>query len=271
VPSWGVVIIVVCAAGVSAIGVYFLVLRSRKRQQVVAMSPAERELYESEKEYGTMVNEAEKEYKASARALDIEVNAAQKGLKKAVDGVNKVLGRHGLSVCLYEDRVETPDGVAHFEDGPVTATVDTAGNIAVSQRITLTRLVAGGVIGGIIFPKKKITDSRELYLLIESPTFASVVKCPPDKGAKVRQFAAKLTNTSRNALSLMQARQRKIADMQALIESTQAKREQGCMQAGQRLEAVKQQTQRVTSARLALGLSDPCALQSETGADQTAN
>jgi len=45
---------------------------------------------------------------------------------------------------LYPDRLETPHGTARFSDGPVTATVDTAGNLAVGRRATLTRMAAGG-------------------------------------------------------------------------------------------------------------------------------
>jgi len=93
-------------------------------------------------------------------------------------------------ITLYEHTIATPQGSASLHGASFS--VDTAGNLAVTKRVTLTRLVAGGIIGGLIFQKKSKDDSRELYIVIESPTVVSAVKCPPDQGPKARQFAAKI-------------------------------------------------------------------------------
>jgi hypothetical protein len=104
--------------------------------------------------------------------------------------------------ALYHDRLQTPHGTAYFSDGPVRATVDTAGNLAVGRRATLTRMAAGGllfgalgaVVAGAGFKKDKRYDERELYLLVEAPKFASIGEFEPEYGAQVREFTVDLHN-----------------------------------------------------------------------------
>lgn len=105
---------------------------------------------------------------------------------------------------LYTDRLQTPHGIAYFRDGPVAATVDTAGNLAVGRRATLTRMAAGGllfgslgaIVAGAGFKKDRVHDARELYLLIESPNLLSVGEFDPSKGAALRDFAVRINNAS---------------------------------------------------------------------------
>ena len=253
-PAWGIVVIVIVALAVFGVGGFLHYLYMKKKREIAAMNPEEKELHDAEKEYAAMVKQAEKEHKATVKSLDKAVAIAQRAYQSAVDGVNRVLGKYG-EVRLFEDRVETPDGVAGFEDGPVSVTVDTAGNIAVSKRITLTRLVAGGIIGGIIFPKKKVHDERELYLLVETPGFASMAACDPEHGAKVRQFAIQINNTYKNAPALKQEREQTIAQANATLEAARVSREQDATEADQRLEAIKQDIQRVDAARQAVSSS----------------
>ena len=85
------------------------------------------------------------------------------------------------------------------------AAVDAAGNLAVTKRSTLTRMAAGGVLlgpvgllGGGMMKKTQKHDTRELYLLIETPTFVAALACKPDDGAKVRAFAAKVKTAYRS-------------------------------------------------------------------------
>jgi Short C-terminal domain len=83
--------------------------------------------------------------------------------------------------------------------------VDTAGNLAIGKRATLTRMATGGlllgplgaVIGGAGFKKDKQYDTWELYLLVEAPEFESIGEFEPQYGAQVREFAVDVHNAYR--------------------------------------------------------------------------
>jgi hypothetical protein len=106
---------------------------------------------------------------------------------------------------LYRDRVVVTTLLAAGGDhypftGEVIATVGTAGNIAVTRGRNLAAKGLGlGVGGGLgVFllgnAKEQVTDTRELYLLIEGPTWATSYSCQVDRGAAARAFA-QLVNT----------------------------------------------------------------------------
>ncbi len=150
------------------------------------------------------IREAEAEVRRSQRDYDQSVAAALEHLEAACDERGRRLGTcHG--VTLFERAIATPQGTVSLVG--VRAEVDTAGNVAVTNRATLTRTVAGGllagpvgaVVGGAGFKKTKQIDTRELYLRIEAPTLSCVVPCPPDEGVQVRSFAAAVTTAASRA------------------------------------------------------------------------
>ncbi len=245
-----IVLIIVAAMGVSA-GAFFILRVMKKKRQVQAMSPEQRELYEAEKEYEALVGEAEKGHQKTVKEWDRHVADMERELQRANAIGSKPTGAY-KGVKLYNDRIVTPQGTAYFEKEAVSAIADTAGNIAMTQRITLTRLVAGGIIGGLIFPKKKTHDSRELYLLVQAERFGSVTDCDPDHGQKVRQFAMSINNATQHAQSFWESKERTIADAQVKLEAAKANRERGLEEAGQKLQATKGKIQRVESARQAI-------------------
>ena len=99
---------------------------------------------------------------------------------------------------LHEGYVVTGDGTYYI--GPSTkATVDTAGNIAVTRRATLTRFALLGFGPALLFQKKQVHDARELYLLIEDDDWMTIVACDPSEGEKVRRVAARINEMAKNA------------------------------------------------------------------------
>ena len=222
----GLILVIVFASLISAAIIVWMVLRI-KRDAANSLSPQE-----------VAVKDAEKQYQTLEKACDKELSSAQRSLEKAQGGVNKTLGHYG-GIRLFEDRVQTPQGVASFMDGPVSSTVDTAGNIAVSQRITLTRLLAGGIIGGIIFPKKNKTDSRELYLLVQTPQFASMIECKPEHANRVRQLAVQISNTSLQAESLRVARQNAIDTAEKHLGEVSESRQAALAASSKQLETAR--------------------------------
>jgi len=96
---------------------------------------------------------------------------------------------------LHEFALITPGGEVPLD--AVEASVDTAGNLSVTKRATLTRMAAGGLLlgglGAVLslgFQKKEQQDTRELYLLLDAGPASVVIQADPDAGAEVRRFAS---------------------------------------------------------------------------------
>lgn len=73
-----------------------------------------------------------------------------------------------------------------------TASVDTAGNL--DKKITATRLVLTGVFA-LAWQKKK--DNRELYIMVDGPTYSMVMRIDPARSADARKFAAGVNTAAR--------------------------------------------------------------------------
>jgi DNA repair exonuclease SbcCD ATPase subunit len=177
------------------------------------------------------------------------LKSAEKALRDAEQSGQKKLGSY-KDVTLYEDRVKTAQGTAKLTP-EVTASADTAGNLAVTKRITLTRLAAGGIVGGLVFQKKQKHDTRELYLLVETPEFANVTEGNADDGAKVRELAAKITTAGRNAANVARLREQAIESAKRELEQARSDRT-AIETAEDALRQVEADLTAVESARTAL-------------------
>jgi Short C-terminal domain len=155
-----------------------------------AIKAAELKLRQAQEVHATAVSNARKKLGDAEAVYTKAVRSAQQTLSEwTAPGTGRRIDSY-QGITLFEHSITTPQGSASLHGASVS--VDTAGNLAVTKRVTLTRLVAGGIIGGLIFQKKSKDDSRELYIVIETPTVVSAVKCPPDQGPKARQLAAKV-------------------------------------------------------------------------------
>jgi hypothetical protein len=106
-------------------------------------------------------------------------------------------------ISVYEDRIIDPEWRHLPFSGEVTATADTAGNIAVTRGRNLAAKGVGtlflGPIGlfGIGNAKERATDTRELYLLVEGPGWAYTHAFDPSLGQVVREFAQRINVEAR--------------------------------------------------------------------------
>lgn len=188
-------------------------LRKARRAHQAAILAAERDLKKAEREYRKRV--------AIARQnLDVLRSPTGKKLEK----FNNIL--------VYERTITTPKG--SYSIIGVKATVETAGNLAVTKRATLTRMVVGDVIagpvgavvGGAGFKKTKRLDVRELYLYIEGPTFQYVQQFRPDEGPRVRQFAATINSVASRAAIDEPNRPERILEYERALSLAEGSREQ---------------------------------------------
>lgn len=170
-----------------------------------ALKEAQRRLKEAEKAHEQRVKTAKKAYAAAQKSQASGLKDVESRLADARK--DRKLGSLA-GVTLYEDRIETPDGVAELSD-EVRADVDTAGNLAMSSRVTATRLVTLGVFA-FAFKKKKKHDTRELYLVVETPEFMTVRQIDPNLGPRARSFVAQITTATRQAETSAEAKRQAV-------------------------------------------------------------
>ncbi|HUZ00545.1 MAG TPA: hypothetical protein VMU89_09340 [Thermomicrobiaceae bacterium] len=161
---------------------------------------ARRALARIEHQHLAALSLATKNLRAAEQAHTAGVSRAQASLVASEHPTGRRLAQY-RGVTLYERVIHTPNGSAAVIGAK--ATVDSAGNMAVTQRHTVTRFMAGGAVlgpvgavGSVFFPKKKRHDTRELYLLIETDQYSTVVQCKPEEGAVARNFAAQVNTAA---------------------------------------------------------------------------
>jgi len=197
-------------------------LKESEKEHESRVKQGQRLLVQAEKQHEGAVKDVQKELQAAQKDYDKGIKSAEKRLRDAEQSGQKKLGNY-KDVTLYEDRITTAQGTAKLTPD-VTASADTAGNLAVTKRITLTRLAAGGIIGGLVFQKKQKHDTRELYLLVETPEFASVTQGSAEDGSKVRDLAAKIVTAGRNAANVARLREQAIDSAKRELEQARLNR-----------------------------------------------
>ena len=221
-----IIVVLLLAAGVGG----FLYWKKREADRIAAMSPEERELFEAESEYKQNTKMAQTALAKTQKEYDKNVKQAEKALAQAEQvGTRKLKAYSGKSgsVTLYDLHLVTPSGTVNFLEGECTATLDSAGNLARTQKTSLGRMVGGGLLlgpagalAGGMLKKNKTFDDRELYLLIESATVGALIQCNPDDGAKVREVAMLINTQARNAQNINQQRIAGIQQATATLEAT---------------------------------------------------
>jgi hypothetical protein len=100
-------------------------------------------------------------------------------------------------IVMYDQRLEV-----RRMDGQVRASVETAGELMVSQRPTLTRMMVGSVlpgtalIPGLAFQKQTVRDTRALFFVLEHPEWARMVQVHPDYEAALKPVAIAVNQAS---------------------------------------------------------------------------
>jgi hypothetical protein len=164
---------------------------------------AKRAAREARRTYDRAVHAAERAQRDAERNRENELHVARTQLTAAEDPRGGRVGEY-RKVVLYERVIVTPNGHEVSVRG-ATASVDATGSIAVTQRPTLTRAAAGGllfgpigVLGSLAARKREVHDGRELYLIIETEAGGIVVECPGGDGLVARQFAVAIGTMARN-------------------------------------------------------------------------
>ena len=175
-----------------------------------AADPAEAAVDQAISDLAIRRKDYQQRIKERVKALTQARKKGAKSVKAAERGLNTArtipLIAHAGKIRVFEDRVETPEGT-HPLDAQVNATVDSAGNMMVTRRHTLTRFALIGVFS-VFTPKATKHDNRELYFLIEHPEWASIAKLNPDRGMGARQ-AAQATNVAAHRVETAKVERKK--------------------------------------------------------------
>lgn len=220
-------------------------------------SEAEAELLSAQNEYDERVSAAFASLAQAAAPWNQEVKKAKSALEYASGyGMRKVGSFHGLT--LYEHQLMVPSGIMGFETGHVRVTIDTAGNLVQTQRATLTRMAAGGLLLGPLgallggmYKKKEMQDTRELYILVESDTIGAVLPLDPDQGPKARRFAAMVQSTANGAPARAQQREQSVAQWQRYLDDMMVQRFNALAAPRAAAAAAEADTARLDAARAA--------------------
>lgn len=110
-------------------------------------------------------------------------------------------------LTLFPDRLVDHEARHLPFNGAVQATVDSAGNIAVTRGRNLAAKGVGTLMFGPVGlfmmgnAKHREVDTRELYLLVEGPGWAYTHPFIPETGGELRKFASLLNVTARSFLA----------------------------------------------------------------------
>jgi hypothetical protein len=158
---------------------------------------------------------ADRGVSSAERARTRRIAALEGQLRELGDRRGRRLGDFGGCV-LHEFVLITPGGEVPLDE--VEASVDTAGNLSVTKRATLTRMAAGGLLlgglGAVLslgFQKKEQQDTRELYLLLDAGPASVVIQAVPDAGPEVRRFASQVNAAAFDVAARRARRQQEFA------------------------------------------------------------
>jgi hypothetical protein len=167
-----------------------------------------------------------RELGAADRAVAAAERARAEQLAQLQGRIATLEDRRGKRVAdfggcfLHEFVLLTPGGEVPLD--AVEASVDTAGNLSVTKRATLTRMATGGLLlgglGAVLslgFQKKEQQDTRELYLLLDAGPASVVIQADPDAGAEVRRFASAVNAFVSDVAARRQRRAQELATTRA--------------------------------------------------------
>lgn len=223
--------------------------RFRKRESKdgapaeVAVAPGvrdlERRLRDAQKSHESRVRDARKHLEQLERGREREVRAAREEVaRREAEHARRITeAEHRLAsvratlqpleiarfgkVRLYEDRIETKDGVARLGRG-TNAVVDSAARIAISRPGAVARLAASGRVDGRSFRAIQGLDAKKVFLLVDAPDLVSLVPVRWGEEELAQHFAQRVNIAALNARRLERQREDAIHEVEHELNLVQA-------------------------------------------------
>jgi hypothetical protein len=158
----------------------------------------------------------EQNVETARRKLSLAIKEQTKRVQvaqKAVDDSKTIkrMPQSNRSIQLFEDSIIAM-GRRHPLNPNVTAAIDTAGNLSHTRRHTLTRFALFGAFS-VFAPKNTKHDDRELFILLEAPDWAEVVKVNADSQMAARKLVQAINLTARHVNQQKVVRAKLISDL----------------------------------------------------------
>ncbi|MEZ5101992.1 MAG: hypothetical protein R3C15_19765 [Thermoleophilia bacterium] len=216
----------------------------------------ERQLRDAQKAHEGRVREARKHLEQLERGRERELRAARDEIaRREAEHARRIaeaeqrlasvratlqpleIARFG-KVRLFEDRIETKDGVARLGRG-TNAIVDSAARIAISRPGAVARLAASGRVDGRSFRAIQGLDAKKVFLLVDAPDLVSLMPVRWGEEEVAQHFAQRVNIAALNARRLERQREDAIHEVEHELGLVQAFR--GAIEAAEadlaRLEA----------------------------------
>ena len=162
---------------------------------LTALEQATNRLDESFESWQKSVDKCRDNLKKSYKAYQDSLKVSQLAFNRAWTP-KKIAGNITLNVKLFENEIVIK-GKSYPITADINAIVDTAGNISRTRRWTATRAALIGVFS-VFAPKATKHDDRQLFLLIEAPTWSELVELSPKLQRETRELAQAINLAGRN-------------------------------------------------------------------------
>ena len=220
--------------------------RSRHRARVRAKR---RELHRAERAHNGRLRQARRELRNSERTEEKAIRANERAVLAARRGAQ--LGRY-RRYSLYEDHVETPDGILPVVPELRAVLTDGEGIRSGALPQTLAR-IEGRSHEGRHLGAGRIRSSRT-YLLIETNDVSFLLPCEDERAA--RDFAQAVNVAAFNAGRFAAKRADATVDIQSSLMELRERRRAAVADAQGGLQAAEADTTAITAAQEALAAAE---------------
>lgn len=169
------------------------------------------------------LKEARSTFAKAQKRYESNVKERSKAAKKAADR-QLVAALPWKGLMVFDDHLSVGRS-KHLLTPTTDAVVDSAGNISVTRRHTLTRFALIGPLS-LFTPKKTDHDKRQLVLYIEGDDWVEVVELNSDKVAEAKRVAGAINTAAKTVRETLRKRRQAILDANSAVESACAQIEE---------------------------------------------
>lgn len=198
--------------------------KSERRRYEQAVKASEKQLAQEEKRASSAVRPLEKEL---ARAEKEHAKAVQDAERLAADA-KKGMALDSYGGVVFRTSGIDADGTVTPFSSAITAKADSSGTVYATQHAGTAASTAGccacgpvGCLAGLLFPKTRTHDSRQVFLTITGSGLSQVIAGAPRDEERIRGLAAQLNAWNADAAGVRARYQRELDDAERTRDEVQ--------------------------------------------------